>query len=172
MWVAWRVPLRCLSKFGCKKTFDLHADLANIIHMCGPGSPGLTGRVLSSEQQRGLYEHSQMQGPWLEFCLSRHHLRMISRSLPRRLLAIPLSQWPKHGQLGEPRQPLLCKFICTVRSAKEKWPKPVTCFQTKQTKGKNILLLCVSVSHELHFFFLFQVNVSIGLQIVTYKGRI
>lgn len=102
MRVAWRVSLRCLSKFGCKKTFDLHADLADIIHMCGPGSPGLMGRVLSYEQQNRLYERNQMQSLQLEFCFSHHSLRMISRSFPLRLLAVSLSQRMKPGQPGQP----------------------------------------------------------------------
>lgn len=31
--VTWPLLERCCSKFGCKKTFDLHAGLAGIIHL-------------------------------------------------------------------------------------------------------------------------------------------
>lgn len=89
--------LRCLSKFGCKKTFDLHTDLANVIHMCGPSSPGLMRRVLPYEQT---YERKQIQSPQLGSVSDASPVRTISRSLPPSLV-VSLSHRLSHSQPGQ-----------------------------------------------------------------------
>lgn len=43
--VTAQLLLRCCSKCGCKKTFDLRVGLANIIHTCGPAAPAKGQRV-------------------------------------------------------------------------------------------------------------------------------
>lgn len=97
MWAAWQVLLRCLSKFGCKKTFDLHTDLANVIHMCGPSSPGLMRRVLPYEQT---YERNQTRSPQLGSVSDSSPVRTISRSLPLNLV-VSLSHRLSHSQPGQ-----------------------------------------------------------------------
>lgn len=89
--------LSCLSKFGCKQTFDLHTDLAHVIHMCGPGRAGLMGRELLSEQT---YEGSQTQRPQLVFRSDSSMARMTRRSPPLSL-AVSLSHRLRHGQLAQ-----------------------------------------------------------------------
>lgn len=129
--VTAQLLLRCCSKCGCKKTFDLRVGLANIIHTCGPAAPAKGQRVAVWTATQ-TYQHSEAQSVGLGLTLLPLLVSFRLGLIPAPPTLSVCISCPQAEAVASLRQPLLHNFI------------GMTCFWIQQMVGSilTFMFLC------------------------------